>query len=66
MSLKLSVPDMSCGHCVASITRAVQALDAGARIEADLPVRQITIDTAAAPDAVVAALREAGYDSTPA
>ncbi|QDQ87404.1 heavy-metal-associated domain-containing protein [Alcaligenaceae bacterium SJ-26] len=65
MSLKLSVPDMSCGHCVASITRAVQALDADARVEADLPVRQVTIDTAVAPDAVAAALREAGYENTP-
>ncbi len=59
--LTLSVPDMSCGHCVKTITEAVQALDAKAVVRPNLEVRQVTIDTNAKYDAVIAALTEAGY-----
>ena len=56
------IDDMHCGHCVRSITQAVQQLDPAARLQFDLPARQLAVDTAAtSPDALAAAIRGAGY-----
>ncbi len=56
------VNDMSCGHCVSSITEAVQAADAAAKVQVDLAAHRVTIEPAAADAAALeAAIREAGY-----
>lgn len=55
------VDDMSCGHCVATITKAVQAKWPSAEVQADLAGRTISA-LGLAPDAdLAAAIREAGY-----
>ena len=46
--IAFEVQDMTCGHCVSTITQAVQALDPKARVQAD---------AAALGDAI----REAGF-----
>ncbi len=58
----LSVPDMSCGHCRASITQALQPLNAQPAF--DMEARQITVTGDLA--AITAALDEIGFDATPA
>lgn len=63
--MRLEVPEMSCGHCKASIERAVKDLDASARIAVDLGTRRVEIATAATLEEVVAALKEAGYAARP-
>lgn len=55
------VPDMSCGHCVAAITRAVQAHDPAARVEADLERHQVRVSSSADADALQRLITEAGY-----
>lgn len=55
------LPNMTCGHCLRSVTSAVQALDPLAEVQADLPAHRVQIDTTAAAEAVVAALSAAGY-----
>ena len=64
--IAFEVQDMSCGHCVASITKAVQALDAQARIQIDLPrhLVQVQADKADATQ-IEAAIRDAGYTPVP-
>lgn len=62
--LQLHVPDMSCGHCVATITKSVQALDPSADIKTDLTSRTVSIETKADADKITAALDEAGYPAT--
>lgn len=52
---------MSCGHCVRTITATVQALDPGARVQADLPQHRVEVQTTAPREQVAAALVEAGY-----
>jgi len=59
--MKLSVPDMSCGHCKATIERAIAALDAVARVRVDLDRREVEVDTSAQSAAVVRALEAEGY-----
>jgi copper chaperone len=63
---KLSIPDMSCGHCVGVITKTVKALDADAQLDFDLAQHTVTLQTKAPLDAVRAALDDAGYPATPA
>ena len=60
--LEFHVPAMSCGHCVRAITEAVQEVDPQARVEADLASHTVRVQTAQQPGAIVAALREAGYE----
>lgn len=60
--IEYHVNDMTCGHCVSTITKAVQQAAPGAAIDIDLEQHRVRID--AAPDAQPAienAIRDAGY-----
>jgi len=60
-----NVTDMSCGHCVGTITQALKAVDPGARVEIDLARRVVSVEPSDADPADLAdAITEAGY--TPA
>lgn len=58
---RFAIPDMSCQGCVASITRAVRALDPDAQVAADLEGHSVEIDSAATAEALQAAIAEAGF-----
>lgn len=62
--LKLSVPDMSCGHCVKAITEAVKAVDAGASVTSDLGSKMVSVDTLAESGKILKSLDQAGYPAT--
>ena len=55
------VPDMDCGGCVASITSAVKRLDAKAVVDANLETKQVKVEGDLAPEAVRAAIEDAGF-----
>jgi len=59
--LKLKVPDMTCGHCVATVEKAVRGVDALASVKTDLAQKIMTIETTAAAQSVSEAIRNAGY-----
>ncbi|WP_459614198.1 heavy-metal-associated domain-containing protein [Bordetella sp. 2513F-2] len=61
MSIEFLVPDMSCGHCVKTITAAVQAVEPQAQVQADLGTHRVRIDGAATPGPLRQAIEEAGY-----
>ena len=61
-----TVPALSCGRCVAAITRAVEAIDPTAELEFDLARREVRIDSALPAASLEAALAEAGYAPAPA
>ncbi len=61
--VSFDVKDMSCGHCVATITKAVQGIDPGARVTADLAVRRVEVESTAAADRIRGAIEDAGYDA---
>ena len=63
--LKLSVPDMSCSHCVSAVTEAVKGVDSTAEVAVDLDTKVVTVRSDASRDALAAALSEAGYESLP-
>lgn len=59
--LHFSIPAISCGHCARAITDAILALDQHAVVQVDVAARSATIDTSAAPAAVIDALSAEGY-----
>jgi len=59
--IELIVDDMTCGGCVASITRVVKSLDPDAKVDANVETRRVSIDSVTDTDAVVAAIANAGY-----
>ena len=58
---KFHLPDMSCGHCVATVTRAVQALDPAAGVEIEREPRLLRVNSVRSRDELARALEEAGY-----
>ncbi|PPB82214.1 copper chaperone [Albidovulum inexpectatum] len=59
--MKLSIPDMSCGHCKAVVERTIIEIDSGADVIVDLDNRTVEVKTTAAPQALVQALEAQGY-----
>ncbi len=55
------LPDMSCGHCVATITKTLQALDPAAHLNFDREARRVMVQTQVPREQLAAALDEAGY-----
>ena len=58
---RFTIPDMDCQGCVASITRAVHAQDAGAKVVADLDTHKVENDSAIESRLLAAAIDAAGF-----
>jgi len=62
MMITFEVKDMSCGHCVGSITQALMAVDAGARVQIDLATHRVQVEPTTSNAAQLGeAITEAGY-----
>lgn len=59
--LEFEVNDMTCGHCASTITKAVEKIDAHAKLDIALDTHHVRIHSAADADAVETAIRDAGY-----
>ena len=59
--IELTLPTMTCGHCVKAITAAVQQVDAAARLQIDLPTHQVRIESTLPAADFERALAEEGY-----
>jgi copper chaperone len=64
MTIELIVPEMSCQHCVNSITGEVSQLQGVRNVAIDLGTKHVRVeaDESVTSQAVVAAVNEAGYD----
>lgn len=61
---KFSVPDMTCGHCKATIEKAVLDADEGADLAFDLDKHEVDVESVLAAGELTEVIRAAGY--TPA
>ena len=59
--IEFSLPTMTCGHCVRTVTETVQRVDAAAAVQIDLPTHQVRIESTQPAAAFAAALTEEGY-----
>lgn len=63
--MKFNVPDMSCGHCKASVEAAIRSVDAQAEINVDLTSKNVAITSTAREADLIAVLAGKGFPSTP-
>ncbi len=61
MSTKFHVPDMSCGHCKATIEKAFATADPLAELSFDMEGRNVEIDSDLDAGSLATLLKEAGY-----
>jgi copper chaperone len=59
--IEFKVPAISCGHCVRTVSEAVQEIDPQAKVEVDVDTKKVSVDSNADRARLVAALTEAGY-----
>lgn len=59
--LELNLPGMTCGGCARGVTAAIKSVDPTAEVVTDVPGRTVRIETSAKPEAIKAAVAEAGY-----
>ena len=60
--LRFSVPTMACGGCAKGVVRAIQGVDAAARVETDTAAREVRIESAEVEEgSLLEALGKAGY-----
>lgn len=60
--MKLIVEGMTCGHCVRTVTYALQALDANASVSVDLPGKTVLVRGDIHAAEATQALAAQGYD----
>ena len=60
----LSVPDMSCGHCKATVEAALGALPQVGTVKVDLTTRKVEVTGPALTVDLLKALDAAGYPAT--
>lgn len=64
--IAFEVNDMTCGHCVSTITKALKATDKDAKVEIDLAARRVQVQSSSADAEELAdAIKDAGYNATP-
>jgi len=59
--IELTLPTMTCGHCVRTVTETVQRIDSAATLQIDLPTHQVRIESQQPAAVFTAALAEEGY-----
>ena len=63
--IEFNVQDMTCGHCVGRITKAINALDIRARVEAKIAEKKVSIESDMDADQLAQAIQDAGYTPMP-
>ena len=59
--LSLKVSGMTCGGCINAVTRAIQAQDPKAIVQADLPSQTVTLETTLSAAQASQLITEAGF-----
>ncbi|AHN26703.1 hypothetical protein GAPWK_2130 [Gilliamella apicola] len=61
--MKLIVDNMSCQHCVNTITKAINAIDPKAKVTVDLTKHEVDIEGGTiSQEATIAAINDAGFE----
>jgi copper chaperone len=64
--IAFEVNDMTCGHCVSTITKALKATDKDATVQIELATHRVQVEPVSADAAELAeAIKEAGYTPVP-
>lgn len=58
---RFHIPNMTCGGCAKSVTKALLGVDPQARVETDPLTREVSVDSGMDEGAFLSALSDAGY-----
>lgn len=58
---EFKLPDMSCGHCVGTVTEVLKQADPNAEVVVDLPQRTVRVTSTLTTQALADALAKADY-----
>lgn len=61
---QFNVPDMTCGHCASTITKAVKSEDPDAKVEISLSNHLVNVESELPKDEIAQRITEAGYTPT--
>ena len=64
MQTILKISGMTCSHCVSAVNRALQQVPGVEQADVSLDPQQAVVTGNADPQALVAAVREEGYEAT--
>ncbi len=64
--IKLAITGMTCEHCVRAVTKALEGVPGVERAEVTLRPGGAVVHGDAAPQALIAAVKEEGYEAAPA
>jgi copper chaperone len=59
--LSLKVSGMTCGGCINAVTRAIQAQDPAAKVQADLATQIVTLETVLTVEKAAQLITDAGF-----
>ena len=59
--LELTLPTMTCGHCVSVVSKAIKQTDPQALVEIDLASHRVRVETTEDRETIESAVAEAGY-----
>lgn len=59
--IEFNLPDMTCGHCVKTVTGIVQRIDPNAKLSIDLPTHKVQIESALPAESFKVTLADEGY-----
>lgn len=59
------VDDMTCGHCVETVEKAVKSVDGAAKVKIDLPTHNVEIESDEPAARFAEGIKEAGYSPAP-
>lgn len=60
----LNIPDMTCGHCVNAVEKAVKTVDPCASVAVDLGTKTVSIESQVASEAFIVSIANAGYGAS--
>jgi len=61
--MKLKVTGMTCGHCVAAVKKALEAVPGVTEAAVELAAGEAVVEGEADAEALLAAIREEGYEA---
>ena len=59
--MQFHIENMTCGGCAKSVTKAIQSVDAGAKVNTDPESRKVDVTSEKPREAFLPILKEAGY-----
>ena len=60
---QFNVPDMTCGHCASTITKALKAEDSNAKVEISLADHRVKVESKLSAEELGQCIVEAGYSA---